>query len=515
MIYYADSKIGSGVYSDVYSGIYKIDAVTPNGERVAIKEYRNYNEKIAKMIRAEIAILTTIKHPNIVKLIDYQINIETVVLILELCDYTLTQYVNSTKYGITPIVLRPMVNQIVEALRYIHECGIVHRDIKSDNILLIKRSETYLEVKIIDFGFSKKYVESFDVDVNTVDIDIMHQSICGTPIYMAPEILNRINGNEIESNYDSKIDVWAFGIMLYYMITKRVPYLAKDIKELGHKHRETVVMSPMNCTDAVISEILMSSLIINPIDRPTFNDIHNKLHNASQTAIIDIPIIPGVTNDGSMSPNNVSNGSMSPNNVSNTSNGSISPNNVSNGSNGSISPSNAPIKREQTFEQIISIITTAEQAIKDQRTTLPELKRSYTIEACALLWHCIKELKQLKQNKNDIEGATLTLINRCEASLSELSVSNARYLKDYKGNVNVYNILFENAKSCSKNGAYEESQSRYNTAEKLYRKAINLLESITVYTSPYCEDIKMNAICTEMIKLIRDRLQYTLQYTSM
>ncbi|KYN17642.1 Serine/threonine-protein kinase Chk2 [Trachymyrmex cornetzi] len=98
--------------------------------------------------------------------------------------------------------------QVVHAIYYLHRKGITHRDLKPENILLKDNSENPL-VKVSDFGMSK-----------FVDAQTMMRTFCGTPMYVAPEIL-ATNGR---SSYTSQVDVWSLGVILYVSLSGRVPF---------------------------------------------------------------------------------------------------------------------------------------------------------------------------------------------------------------------------------------------------------------------------------------------------
>jgi serine/threonine protein kinase len=101
---------------------------------------------------------------------------------------------------------------LIHGIGYIHECGIIHRDLKPENILIETYSETEFRIKITDFGLSRLGTPAelvFDA--------------CGTPAYVAPEILHKVG-------YRTKVDLWACGIILFSMISKSFPFQSQDRK---------------------------------------------------------------------------------------------------------------------------------------------------------------------------------------------------------------------------------------------------------------------------------------------
>ena len=208
--------IGKGAYASV-----KICKNKITQEKFAMKIYEKkiLNDNIKKKcILREIEILKKLNHPNIVKLYDTIISDKNILLIQELVNgISLRDFYNKEirnqrnisekKYKILTLIFK----QIFSAFNYIHKKNIFHRDIKLENILLTKN----YEIKIIDFGFGlynpRNYLQKF---------------FCGTPNYMAPEII-------MKKEYDcQKADMWSLGILLYKLFCADFPFKGKDEKDL-------------------------------------------------------------------------------------------------------------------------------------------------------------------------------------------------------------------------------------------------------------------------------------------
>lgn len=225
-------KIGSGSYSDVYMGR---DII--NDKVVAIKKIMMWklNEKATRMINDEISIMEKIKnlyHKNIVECFDIIIKDSTVYMILEYCDCgDLSKLIGKP---IKEEVVEYYFFQIIEALKFLQESKIIHRDIKPKNILLKNDRK---ELKLCDFGFAK--LKSGMERVNT---------ICGSPLYMAPELLE-------EKTYTDIVDVWAIGMILYEMLYGNHPYAkCRDIDDLKNFSQQDIKIPPENTKNKNINE---------------------------------------------------------------------------------------------------------------------------------------------------------------------------------------------------------------------------------------------------------------------
>lgn len=156
--------------------------------------------------KQEISVLSTLNHPNIVKLISSFEGSRNSYLILEYVGkYCLYDYVNEKEeFKLSEEETKTIFRKVVAGIKYLHCNGICHRDLKLDNLIIGKNSE----VKIIDFGFSLRSSPGQKVKL-----------LCGTPSYIAPEMLKRIP-------YDASLaDMWSLGVCIYRCISGRFPFI--------------------------------------------------------------------------------------------------------------------------------------------------------------------------------------------------------------------------------------------------------------------------------------------------
>ena len=113
-------------------------------------------------------------------------------------------YEHIKTYELEEREIATIMHQLLEAIQYLHACGITHRDLRPENILVQKNplTEEVTRIKIVDFGLSKM----------TIPGETMND-MCGTPAYVAPEILHR-------KGYNKKVDVWSAGIIFYTLICR-------------------------------------------------------------------------------------------------------------------------------------------------------------------------------------------------------------------------------------------------------------------------------------------------------
>ena len=244
---YFNKKIGKGSFSRVYKG-YKVGL--PD-KLYAIKkmEYDQDNHRL----KQEIEVMKNISHPNIVKLHDVIYEEESMFLILEYCkNGDLSKYLKNRP--LKEEYAQKYLRQMVSALKYLISKNIIHRDLKPHNILV---DDNY-DLKISDFGFARYFEKNTLVD-----------TLCGSPLYMAPEIMKN-------KNYTIKSDLWSVGIILYEMLTGFPPYKVKTIYNLIKSIEQNKINLPKNISISdECNDLLFKLLIKDPEDRIDWEDFFN------------------------------------------------------------------------------------------------------------------------------------------------------------------------------------------------------------------------------------------------
>jgi len=213
--YEIQSTLGEGQYGKVTNGL---DKSTKKNVAIKIisKKKAKENNEVYELVRSEIDILKISKHPSIINYLD---NFENSDYIFIVMDYikcgTLQEYLKSKHFNISEKAGARIAFQLVEALKYLNTFGIIHRDFKPENIMVVDNlvDETEIEVKITDFGFGKiigsceKTKEGY-----------------GTLAFVAPEVLTR-------AGHNSKVDIWSFGVVLFYMFCGEIHFKGRNKEE--------------------------------------------------------------------------------------------------------------------------------------------------------------------------------------------------------------------------------------------------------------------------------------------
>ncbi|EAR99160.1 Serine/Threonine kinase domain protein (macronuclear) [Tetrahymena thermophila SB210] len=224
--------IGKGSSGTVYVGRHQ-----QTQQVVAIKavDMRSLKTEYAwKMLCSEVKIMKKLKHPHVVRLLDVFQTKNNTYIITEFCNQGDLRTYLKKKKSLTEREAITVISQIMSGLQELANNGIIHRDLKPANILI--HDDVF---KITDFGFAKK-LDSME--------DQLMDSLVGTPLYMAPQILNK-------QQYTSKCDVWSIGLILYELLFGRTPWPAVNVVDLVQKMCTVPLQFPK---DQSISQALVN-----------------------------------------------------------------------------------------------------------------------------------------------------------------------------------------------------------------------------------------------------------------
>eukprot|EP01022_Parablepharisma_sp_SALTPOND_P013440 TRINITY_DN17_c0_g1_i1.p4 TRINITY_DN17_c0_g1~~TRINITY_DN17_c0_g1_i1.p4 ORF type:complete len:463 (+),score=67.94 TRINITY_DN17_c0_g1_i1:1612-3000(+) len=224
------------------------------GQMVAIKSINKEfltDEHSKRKVMQEFSILKLLHHPSVIKLYETFESKKHILFVIELCaGGDLLNYVRRRR-KLKENVAKYIFKQLIEGLQHCHSRGILHRDIKLDNVLLNAKGD----IKICDFGVSK---------IVKKGEKMMEQ--CGTPAYIAPEILR-------DKGYEGfAVDIWSAGVALYAMLYGTVPFKANNMRDL-HKMIMKGSYSLKEDVSKEARDLLRRMLECNPRRRITIPEI--------------------------------------------------------------------------------------------------------------------------------------------------------------------------------------------------------------------------------------------------
>ena len=243
-LYKIGKTIGKGFFSKVKEA-YKINDVNNTKYAVKIIARNDLDPTLHEDFLTELRILKELDHPYVIKLYEVYTDKNNYYLVSEfLAGGDIYNMISKEKTLKEEFIIRVLF-QTISALTYCHANNIVHRDLKPDNILFTENNLNS-DVKIVDFGLSKKYS----------DRNELMASFLGTPYFVAPEV--------IDQSYTEKCDMWSIGATAFMLITGSPPFPDKSRKELMYKIKNSTVSfdQPIWKTLSPEAQSLVSKLLV-------------------------------------------------------------------------------------------------------------------------------------------------------------------------------------------------------------------------------------------------------------
>ncbi|KAL5522527.1 hypothetical protein ACEPAG_8543 [Sanghuangporus baumii] len=244
--------LGEGGFARVY------EVQDRNGVRQAIKVVTKKSlqtRKAKTKLYAEIKIHRSLQHPNVVRFGECFEDSDNVYMTLELCESGSLMDMLRRRRRFTEPEARFFMVQLIGACHYMHMNQVIHRDLKLGNLFL----DHEMNVKVGDFGLAALIENPGE----------RKKTICGTPNYIAPEVLfDTANGHSFE------VDTWSIGVILYTLVVGKPPFQTKEVKTIYKRIRDNEYdFPPERPVSIEVQKLIQQILTHDPKERPTLHDI--------------------------------------------------------------------------------------------------------------------------------------------------------------------------------------------------------------------------------------------------
>ncbi|CAJ1347806.1 unnamed protein product [Effrenium voratum] len=205
----------------------------------SLEEVRKSAVSNLRLLQEEVKLQASMDHPHIVRLFETFEDENFIDIVMESCHGGDILSLIEKSGGLTPTDAAHLFRQLMLALSYMHHCQVVHRDIKPENLVLKEPTEQTVlcraNVKLIDFGFARKFGDGQG----------RLKTICGTPLYVAPEVFT--------GSYTEKCDIWSSGVTLFQMLCGQPPFKADSVQVILQQSRQGVPKSGTGASEGLVS----------------------------------------------------------------------------------------------------------------------------------------------------------------------------------------------------------------------------------------------------------------------
>ena len=216
------------------------------GRAVGVKQLELTRQQRRELLFNEVVILRDYRHPNIITLLGAHLVEEQLWLVLELLPASLTDIVTTSL--MTEQQMATVLREVLQALAFLHRQGVIHRDIKSDSVLLGEDGR----VKLAEFGFC-----------GAVGGEVaQRRSLVGTPYWMAPEVISRVG-------YGTEVDIWSLGVLTLEMLHGEPPHFHLAPLDAMRAIRDLPLPPLRQTVSPGLERVLEQCLQHEPAGRPT------------------------------------------------------------------------------------------------------------------------------------------------------------------------------------------------------------------------------------------------------
>ena len=241
-------RIGKGAFSTIYKGRHK-----ETNKLYAIKEISFENlEKIRESIKREFTLMKKLNHKNIIRLHEVFFDNDEKNIYLVIDYYSkgdLSKFLGGK--ALKEKYAKKYMRQLTNGLKYLYEKQILHRDLKPQNILVTDGGD----IVITDFGFARY-----------TDNENMLNTLCGSPMYMAPEIM-------LKKRYNNKSDLWSVGVIFFELLFGTTPYKAKNMIDLMTNIKKKPIKFPHYNITPECQKLLLGLLQKDPENRISWEEL--------------------------------------------------------------------------------------------------------------------------------------------------------------------------------------------------------------------------------------------------